>query len=82
MRDLFSANLARYLDNNSLDISHVQEIWPGVETLLEQGLSKLNQTAMGKSFRLSSFGLNQRQSCSLVKENIATLCKTLDALGI
>ena len=80
-RDLFSANLARYATNNSLDISQAQSAWAGVDTLLEQAISELNKTANGESKKLASFGLNQRQSCSLVKEE-STISDALDVVCI
>lgn len=80
-RDLFSANLARYATNNSLDISQAQSAWAGVDTLLEQAISALNKTANGESKKLASFGLNQRQSCSLVKEE-STISDALDVVCI
>jgi len=66
-RDLYSAFLARFVTDNKLDISECKKHWPGANLLLEQAMSKLNQTAIGK-LRLSSFGLSQRQSGSLVKD--------------
>ncbi len=80
-RDLFSANLARYVDNHSLDISQAKESWAGVDTLLAQAVSKLNKTTTGNSNRISSFGLNQSLSRSSVKEK-STMCKTLDVVSV
>jgi|APSaa5957512535_1039671.scaffolds.fasta_scaffold23384_1 putative transposase len=80
-RDLFSANLARYVDNHRLDISQAKQAWAGVDTLLAQAVSKLNKTATGKSNRIASFGLNQSLSCLPVKEE-STICKTLDVVGV
>ena len=80
-RDLFSANLARYVDNHRLDISQAKEAWTGVDTLLAQAVSKLNQTTIGNSNRIASFGLNQSLSCLPVKEE-STICKTLDVVGV
>lgn len=80
-RDLFSANLARYVENNRLDTSQAQKAWAGVDTLLAQTVSRLNETASGKSKQLASFGLSQRQSCLSVKEKSA-IDKALDDVGV
>ncbi len=66
-RDLYSAFLAKYVKNDILDISQAKKAWPSANRLLEQAISRLNQTAIG-SKKLSSFGLNQSQSGSLVKD--------------
>lgn len=66
-RDLFSAHLARHVNNNSLDTNQACIAWTAAEPLLERAVSRLNKLANGKSF-LSSFGLSQRQSQSHVKE--------------
>lgn len=58
---------ASFVTNDSLDISQAQTAWAGVGKLLEQAASELNKTANGESKKLASFGLNQRHSCSLVK---------------
>jgi transposase len=68
-RDLYCAFLARSVSSNSLDTSQAQRAWPGAKPLLEQAVSRLNQSASGK-LRLASFGLSkiQRQSASSVKD--------------
>lgn len=58
-RDLYSSFLSKHVKNNNLDISQVEKDWPGVYPLLEQAMSRLNQTAKGK-LRFSSFGLGLR----------------------
>lgn len=79
-RDLYSAFLARFVENNILDISQCKKNWPGAHLLLEQAMLRLNQTANGK-LRLSSFGLSQRQSGSFVKDrSIANNLK--DVVGV
>jgi hypothetical protein len=69
-RDLYSAFLARFADESTLDISQAQTAWAGAEPFLNQAISRINQTAKGK-LRLSSFGLGKipRQSCSLDTSN-------------
>ena len=63
--DVCSSDL--YVKDDILDISEAQKAWPSANRLLEQAMSRLNQTAIG-SQKLSSFGLNQSQSGSLVKD--------------
>ena len=59
-RDLYSAYLARFVKNNTLNTSQAQECWAAAGPLLERAVLRLNQQAKGK-LRLSSFGLSQRQ---------------------
>ena len=80
-RDLFSANLARYVEKDSLDMTQAQQAWAGVDILLRKAVSKLKETANGQSKSLSSFGLNQRQSGSPEKEK-SIINEALDVVGI
>ena len=80
-RDLFSANLARYVEKDSLDMTQAQRAWAGVDILLRKAVSKLKETANGQSKSLSSFGLNQRQSGSPEKEK-SIINEALDVVGI
>ena len=68
-RDLYSAFLAGCVTSNKLDMSQATKLWPGAKPLLEQTISRVNQSAKGE-LRFSSFGLSkiQRQSASSVKE--------------
>ena len=68
-RDLYSAFLASCVTSNNLDISQAKKLWPGAKPLLEQTISRVNQSANGE-LRLSSFGLSkaQRQSALSVKD--------------
>jgi putative transposase len=68
-RDLYTAYLAKFVTNDSLNKSQAQEAWPDAEPLLRRALLSLNETASGKS-RLASFGLSQvqRQSGSHVED--------------
>lgn len=66
-RDLYSAFLARHVKENKLDIVESQKDWPGANILLEQAISRLKETANEKQM-LFSFGLDQRKSCSPVKD--------------
>lgn len=76
-RDLYSAFLVRHVKDDILDISEAKKAWPSANLLLEQAMSRLNQTAIGGQ-KLSSFGLNQSQSGSLVKDRSIIS----DALGV
>lgn len=78
-RDLYSAFLARFVENNILNIRKCQKHFPSAHLLLEQAILRLNQTAIGK-LRLSSFGLNQSQSGSLVKDG-SILNDVVDVVG-
>lgn len=66
-RDLYSAYLSRYVEGDSFDRSQAIKDWPGAEPLLEQALSKCDQTTIGR-FRPASLGLNPRQSGLPVKD--------------
>ncbi len=79
-RDLYSAFLARYVKNDTLDISQAKKAWPSANRLLEQAISRLNKTAIG-SKRLSTFGLNQSQSGSLVKDR-SIISDAKDVVGL
>lgn len=66
-RDLYSAYLARFVEKNNLNTLLAYKSWVAAGPLLERAVLRLNQQAKGKS-RLSSFGLNQRQSLSHAKD--------------
>jgi len=67
-RDLYSAFLARCVEGERLDAGRAQAQWPGVDTLLQAALSRIEQPANGRHLP-SSFGLGRglRQSRSPVK---------------
>ena len=81
-RDLYSAFLAGCVISNTLDMRQANELWPGAKPLLEQTISRLNQSAIGE-LRLSSFGLSkaQRQSASSVKDG-SMLIDDVDVVGM
>lgn len=58
-RDLYSAFLARFVENNILNIQECQKHFSGAKLLLEQAILRLNESAIGKQ-RLSSFGLKPK----------------------
>ena len=66
-RDLYSAFLARFVQENKLDRSQALCAWPGAGILLEQAVSSLKETTTSKT-RLASFGLGRSQSCLSVKQ--------------
>lgn len=66
-RDLFSAHLARHVNNESLDTNQACIAWTAAEPLLERAVSRLIKLANGRTV-LSSFGISQRQSQSHAKE--------------
>ena len=71
-RDLYSAFLARFVQENKLDRSQALCAWPGAGILLEQAVSSLKETTTSKT-RLASFGLGQSQSClSVKKESVSS----------
>jgi transposase len=79
-RDLFSAFLARYCNNNTLDICRAKLAWPAAEPLLRRAMSRLNETANRGSLP-ASFGLSKirRRSCSSVKDGSAGI-KAVDVV--
>ena len=71
-RDLYSAFLARFVQENKLDRSQALCAWPGSGILLEQAVSSLKETTSSKT-RLASFGLGRSQSClSVKKESVSS----------
>lgn len=71
-RDLYSAFLACFVQDNKLDSSQALCAWPGAGILLEQAVSSLSETTTSKT-RLASFGLGQSQSrLSVKKESVSS----------
>jgi len=78
-RDLFSSYLSRYVENDVLDISSAKKDYgSGVQSLLEQAISKTAQT-MQRRVVPSSFGLFQKNGL-LVKDK-SRLNKIKDVVG-
>jgi hypothetical protein len=67
-RDLYSAFLAKCVHDDVLDIRQAEQAWPGAHLLLERAMSGLLHQAANGLCTPASFGLNQRQSRSLVKD--------------
>lgn len=84
-RDLYSAFLAKCVDvnTNSLDIARARMLWPGLEPILSEAVSRVNQSASSGKIVPASFGLNQkgnqRQSRSSVKPE-ATITEAMDGV--
>lgn len=64
-RDLYSAFLAFNVVNGYLDTSRASASWRGADSLLQQAVSRVKESARGRAFP-ASFGI-RRQSGSLVK---------------
>jgi len=78
-RDLYSAFLSKCVVNNSLDIAKAKQLWPGLEPVLSEAVSRAYQSANGRILP-ASFGFgNQRQSRSLVKPEEITI-EAVDAV--
>ncbi len=81
-RDLYSAFLAKCVDvnTNSLDIIKANQLWPGLEPVLREAVSRAYQSANGRTVP-ASFGLygSQRQSGSPVKPE-ETITEAADAV--
>ncbi len=72
-RDLFSAFLALYCNNNLLDIAQARSAWPTAESLLQRVMSRLSETAnqglLPKSFGVAAYNKALlSQSCSPVED--------------
>jgi len=65
--------------NNSLDIAKAKQLWPGLEPVLSEAVSRAYQSVNGRNIP-ASFGFgSQRQSRSLVKPEETTI-ETVDAV--
>ena len=49
-RDLYSAWLARFVENDRLDASQLKESWAAAEPLLRRAASGLEESASGRGF--------------------------------
>jgi len=80
-RDLYSAFLAKCVDvnTNTLDIARARTLWPGLEPVLSETISRVTQSASSRKYP-ASFGIrNQRQSGSSVKP-AATITEAMDVV--
>ncbi|HEC34092.1 MAG TPA: hypothetical protein ENI37_05180 [Chloroflexi bacterium] len=70
-RDLYSAFLAMCVEGGRLNAGRARSVWPGVDSLLQAALSRIEQPASGRPLP-SSFGLGtgRRQSRSAVKAGV------------
>jgi len=62
-RDLFSAYLARFVQDEQLNVSMAQKSWKGAEMLLQTAFEQAVQTANGRIFP-SSFGKPEKSGSS------------------
>jgi transposase len=68
-RDLYSAYLPLFVEDNVLDAGRAQAQWPSMETFLQTALEDAKQRAIEKGYANPNFGLSkvQSQSSSSVK---------------
>jgi putative transposase len=81
-RDLYSAFLSKCVDvsTGSLDIARAKTLWPGLEPVLREAISRAYQSANGWRIIPASFGIgNRRQSGSPVKPE-ETVTEAADAV--
>jgi putative transposase len=78
-RDLYSAFLARFVENHRLDTDQAVKAWSGAGILLEQAVSNLKQTTISR-VRPASFGFGQSQSGLPVKRE-SVQHEALDAVA-
>ena len=78
-RDLYSAFLSKCVDvkSNSLDIARAKLLWPGLEPVLSEAVSRVIQSANGGKILPASFGVGRRLSGSSVKPE-ATITEAVD----
>ena len=67
------------MKNNSLDIARVRQLWPGLEPVLSEAVSRVIQSANGGKIVPASFGVGPRQSRSPVKPE-TTITEAVDAV--
>lgn len=77
-RDLYSAFLARCVENDRLNVRLAKKSWPGIDFILRTALSRIKLASGGPL--PASFGLNQSLSRSPAMFFIE-LAKTLDVVG-
>jgi len=80
-RDLYSAFLSKCIDvsTGSLDIARAKLLWPGLEPVLNEAVSRAYQSANGGKILPASFGVGRRLSGSPVKPE-ATITEAVDAV--
>ncbi|MDL5502853.1 MAG: zinc ribbon domain-containing protein, partial [Candidatus Methanoperedens sp.] len=80
-RDLYSAFLSKCVDVNtgSLDIARARMLWPDLEPVLREAVSRAYQSASGGNTVPASFGVGQRQNRSPVKPE-ETITEDMDAV--
>lgn len=78
-RDLYSAFLARHVNDKTLDMRQVTVAWPGAQPLLERAMARVQYQAANGGFIPASFGV-RRQSRSPVKDG-STPIEVVEAVG-
>ncbi len=80
-RDLYSAFLSKCVDisTGSLDITRARLLWPGLEPVLSEAVSRAYKSANGGKIVPASFGIGRRQSGSPVKPE-ATITEAVDVV--
>ena len=73
-------HFTRFVEKDTLNTSQAEEFWPVAEPLLGHAVLRLDEQAKGKA-RLSSFGLDQRQSLSHVKGELLPV-EAVDVVGV
>jgi len=78
-RDLYSAFLSKCVDvkSNSLDVARAKILWPGLEPVLSEAVSRVIQSANGGKILPASFGVGRRLSGSSVKPE-TTITEAVD----
>ncbi|MFQ5616796.1 MAG: zinc ribbon domain-containing protein, partial [Anaerolineales bacterium] len=77
-RDLYSAFLARYVEDDRLNVRLARENWPGTDFVLRAALSRIEPASGGHL--PASFGLHRRLSRSSAMFSMQ-LVKTSDVVG-
>ncbi len=65
------------MNTGSLDVVRARMLWPGLEPVLSEAISRAYQSAIGGDIVPASFGVGRRQSGSLVKPE-ATITEAAD----
>jgi hypothetical protein len=67
------------VSTDTLDISRARLLWPGLEPVLSEAVSRVIQSASSGKTVPASFGIGRRQSGSSVKPE-ATITEAVDAV--
>lgn len=78
-RDLYSAFLAQFIEEETLDMRQVTVAWPGAQPLLERAMARVSYQAANGSYTPSSFGIRRRSGLP-VKDG-STPIEAVEAVG-